>query len=96
MKPKPEELWNRLVNEADHSPSQASDDTVTSIVRALRWQPTLDAKPTWDEFLWLLILRVALPGATALFILAALLPAPTHPLSITDVDDLIAAVVDTP
>ena len=96
MKPKPKDLWNRLVSEADLPASAASEDDVTRIVSQLHWQPNPAPAPTWDEALWPLISRFALPTAAALLILATFLPAPQTPPRADNVDDLIATAIALP
>lgn len=96
MKSKPKNLWNRLVSEADPTASALSDECVARIVSQLRWQPIIHAHaPTWDEALWPLISRFALPAAGALLILVALLPAHQTPRADT-LDDLITAAIEQP
>jgi hypothetical protein len=90
MKEDPDQLWQRLVNEADRTDSPASSDTVSRIVAGLRWRPQPDAEPRWETWLWPLIAHYALPGAAALLIIAALLPPPKYATPPDSVDDLIA------
>lgn len=97
MKTKPKDLWKRLINEASPPLAPvASEDDVARIVSQLHWQSHHAPAPTWEEALWPLISRLALPGAAALLILATLFPAPHTPPRVDSVDDLIAAATDLP
>jgi len=96
MKPRPDDLWKRLLTETDRPASAPSADEVTRIVSQLRWQPSQAPTPTWDESLWPLISRFALPAAAALLILATFLPAPQTPPRADSLDDLIADATDLP
>jgi hypothetical protein len=93
MKEDPNQLWQRLVRDADHSAPAASDDAVNRIVAGLRWHPQPDPEPSWETLLWPLIARYALPSAAALLIFAALLPPPASTMPPDSVDDLIASTL---
>lgn len=96
MKPKPDELWKRLVKKAAPTELPASEDAVSRIVSRLRWSPDQASGLSWDEILLPLILRIALPCAAALLIVAALLPVPQKMTPTESVDALIAAAVEHP
>jgi len=91
---------NRFRHEASRpelrAASALSEDDVTRIVSQLRWQPNQASAPTWDEALWPLISRFALPTAAALLLLTTFLPAPKTPSPAESVDDLIAAAIALP
>jgi hypothetical protein len=97
MKPKPEQLWKHLVRAA--SPplmDQASEDEVSRIVTHLHWQPGRSPFMTWEETLWPLLLRFALPCAAAILLITAALPSPDRPSPSDSVDDLIASIIPQP
>ena len=96
MKPKPDELWKCLVKKADRVELPASEDAVPRIVSGLCGSPGRASAPSWDEMLLPLILRIALPCAAALLILAVLLPLPQKMTPTESVDELIAAAIALP
>lgn len=96
MKPKPSELWQRLVSEATPQTTPPTDTEVDHIVSRLRWQLATATPPTWDTLLWPLLSRIALPGAVALLLIAAFFPAPPPTRAADSVDDLIASATQLP
>lgn len=97
MKTNPDQLWKRLLRDASAPATpDADDEQISRIVSQLRWQPGHSPVATWEEALWPLLLRLALPGAALLLIFAALLPAPEPPVKGDSVDDLIAALLPSP
>lgn len=97
MKPKPNDLWQRLVHQAQPAPDPADAPAIDRIVSKLRWQPpeAMLAVP-WASVCWSLTGRVALPAATGILIAAACWPIPRRPASVEQVDDLIAATLQQP
>lgn len=93
MKRTAKELWKRLVSEAGRKTLVADHGEISRIAAHLRWKPSAACPPSWDEALWPLLLHFALPGAAALLLLAALLPAPKPTMRADNVDELIAATL---
>ena len=96
MKPNSKELWQRLVAEASSQTPQPLDEEINRIVSKLRWQPPDTFEPMMDLILWVLISRFALPGAAALLVIAALLPASIDTNPADSVDALIDAATQLP
>mgnify|MGYP000903295610 FL=1 len=97
MKTNPDQLWKRLLQDAaPPAVSEATEEEVSRIVAHLRWQPAGITLPSWEEALWPLLLRFALPGAALILICASLLPTPEAPVKGDSVDDLIAALLPPP
>lgn len=97
MKPKPDPLWKRLLEDAlPLTMPEASGEEISRIVTRLRWRPGHAHAISWEDALWPLLLRFALPAAALILILAAALPAPDPTAPSDSVDDLIAAILPQP
>lgn len=96
MKTNPDQLWKRLVHDAaPPDASTADDEHISLIISQLHWRPQLQSCASWEEVLWPLLLRFALPAAALILIFTALLPTPERPVKGDSVDDLIAALLPT-
>lgn len=93
MKRNAKRLWKCLVSEAGHEAVIPRDDDVSRIAAHLRWKPSAAGVPTWEEALWPLLLRFALPGAAILLLFASLLPPPKPAIPVDNIDELISATL---